>query len=277
MTRQELGSDDVPQLNLAALVAGAGRDGGEGGAARPLPLSFKPPVPVSLPKHQQQPHGVGTVHLGAALEALAAEGDAAAIRFPVPLRGVNVGGASGIGFSFSGLKSALARYIATAAAAASSGGDWLPRATAANIAASFQAAAVTHIGDQLARALAYTTVRAAAEGTPPVTAVVVAGGVAANAVVRQAVTAVAAVYGATAAFPPPALCTDNGVMVAWAAADKLAAAGGAGAGPDALRRAGIWVSPAASPVTAHAPQPTLDILPRLPLGAVPLPPPRAAS
>ncbi|KAK1859453.1 hypothetical protein I4F81_002049 [Pyropia yezoensis] len=54
------------------------------------------------------------------------------------------------------------------------------------------------------------------------TTLVVAGGVAANASVRSALAGVvAATPGWSMVVPPPALCTDNGVMVAWAAAERL--------------------------------------------------------
>jgi len=49
-----------------------------------------------------------------------------------------------------------------------------------------------------------------------------AGGVAANASVRSALQAVAEAAGLSLVCPPPRLCTDNGVMVAWAGAERLA-------------------------------------------------------
>ena len=49
-----------------------------------------------------------------------------------------------------------------------------------------------------------------------------AGGVAANASVRAAMQEVASSAGLTLVCPPPRLCTDNGVMVAWAGAERLA-------------------------------------------------------
>jgi N6-L-threonylcarbamoyladenine synthase len=53
----------------------------------------------------------------------------------------------------------------------------------------------------------------------------VAGGVAANGAVRAALAEVAALAGARYVAPPPALCTDNGAIVAWAAAERLAVRG----------------------------------------------------
>ena len=57
-------------------------------------------------------------------------------------------------------------------------------------------------------------------GTP--TALVCAGGVAANQAIRGALQAVAADAQTTLIIPPPALCTDNGAMIAWAGAERLA-------------------------------------------------------
>ncbi len=51
---------------------------------------------------------------------------------------------------------------------------------------------------------------------------VVAGGVAANVRLRAALAATAAALGFELHAPPPALCTDNAAMVAWAGAERLA-------------------------------------------------------
>ena len=50
---------------------------------------------------------------------------------------------------------------------------------------------------------------------------VVAGGVAANATVRGALEKLAADHGMRFAAPPPALCTDNAAMIAWAGIERL--------------------------------------------------------
>ncbi|MNC92893.1 tRNA N6-adenosine threonylcarbamoyltransferase [compost metagenome] len=55
----------------------------------------------------------------------------------------------------------------------------------------------------------------------PVT-LVVAGGVAANQAIGDGLRAVATEAGARLIVPPPGLCTDNGAMVAWAGAERLA-------------------------------------------------------
>ena len=133
---------------------------------------------------------------GPAVERLAREGDAGAVPLPRPLLG-----SPEPHFSFAGLKSAVLR-------AKESG-----RHTAADIAASFQAAAVDCLLDRLRVAL-----RGIA--TPP--ALVVAGGVAANATVRDALEQFATDRTMRFVAPPPALCTDNAAMIAWAGLERLA-------------------------------------------------------
>ena len=56
---------------------------------------------------------------------------------------------------------------------------------------------------------------------PDATLLVVAGGVAANTTLRAALTGVAEAHGLKMAAPPPRLCGDNAVMVAWAAIERL--------------------------------------------------------
>jgi len=105
-------------------------------------------------------------------------------------------------FSFAGLKSAVLR-------AKDSG-----QHAAADIAASFQQAAIDCILDRTGRAL---------EAMGEVTALVVAGGVAANASVRAALEGLAASRSLRFVAPPQALCTDNAAMIAWAGLERLEA------------------------------------------------------
>jgi N6-L-threonylcarbamoyladenine synthase len=56
----------------------------------------------------------------------------------------------------------------------------------------------------------------------PPRALVAAGGVAANQAIRGALQDVAAKAQTTLIIPPPALCTDNGAMIAWAGAERMA-------------------------------------------------------
>ena len=133
---------------------------------------------------------------GPALERLAAEGDPAAVPLPRPLLG-----AAEPHFSFAGLKSAVARAVQS--------GEHRP----ADIAASFQAAAVDCLLDRTERALGEAG---------PVTALVVAGGVAANGLVRARLTALASARDLPFVAPPGWLCTDNAAMIAWAGCERLA-------------------------------------------------------
>ena len=141
---------------------------------------------------------------GPAVERLAREGDAAAVPLPRPLKG-----SSEPHFSFAGLKSAVLRANDTGLHAD------------ADIAASFQQAAVDCILDRTRRAL---------QNMGEVTALAVAGGVAANGQVRGALEGLAAQFSLPFTAPPLALCTDNAAMIAWAGIERLAI----GAQPDPL-------------------------------------------
>ena len=133
---------------------------------------------------------------GPAVEAAARSGDPRAVPLPRPLAG-----SPEPHFSFAGLKSAVLRAHAT-------GVFSVP-----DLAASFQAAAVDCLVDRTARALA---------AMPEATALVVAGGVASNLVVRTALAGLADTQGTKFVAPPLWLCTDNAAMIAWAGVERLA-------------------------------------------------------
>ena len=133
---------------------------------------------------------------GPAVERLAREGDAGKVPLPRPLLG-----SAEPHFSFAGLKSAVLR--------AKEAGTH----DAADIAASFQQAAIECIVDRTRRALAVA---------PGATALVVAGGVAANQSVRAALVDLAAQHGLPFVAPPLPLCTDNAAMIAWAGVERMA-------------------------------------------------------
>ena len=104
-------------------------------------------------------------------------------------------------FSFAGLKSAVQRAVAS--------GDHRP----ADVAASFQQAVIDVLVDRTRLALA-------ASDAPTL---VVAGGVAANQAIRDALERLAKDSGRRFSVPPAWLCTDNAAMIAWAGAERYAA------------------------------------------------------
>jgi len=142
---------------------------------------------------------------GPALEKLAEGGDARRYAFPRPLLG-----RAGCDFSFSGLKTAVAQDVARHGAGA------LPMQTAADIAASFQRAVAEVLADRAGHAMAMMRGR-----VPLSRLLVVAGGVAANGTVRAALAEAADASGFTLVAPPIRLCSDNAVMVAWTAIERL--------------------------------------------------------
>jgi N6-L-threonylcarbamoyladenine synthase len=134
---------------------------------------------------------------GPAVERAARDGDPKAVPLPRPLVGT-----PDPHFSFAGLKSAVLR--------ARDAGRW----SREDIAASFQQAVVDCLVDRTRRALGR------ADGA---TALVVAGGVAANGAIRVALQSLAAEHGLAFVAPPLWLCTDNAAMIAWAGAERFAA------------------------------------------------------
>ncbi|HPG22931.1 MAG TPA: tRNA (adenosine(37)-N6)-threonylcarbamoyltransferase complex transferase subunit TsaD [Amaricoccus sp.] len=151
---------------------------------------------------------------GPALEAEALGGDPDRFDFPRPLLD-----REGCDLSFSGLKTAVRRACDRLVAA--QGG--ITRTDRADLCAGFQAAVTATLEEKTRRALRAFATR---HGT---TTLAVAGGVAANRSIRAALEAVAAAEGFAWLAPPGALCTDNGAITAWAAAERMALRG-----PDAL-------------------------------------------
>jgi N6-L-threonylcarbamoyladenine synthase len=143
---------------------------------------------------------------GPAIERAARSGDAT--RFPLPRPMI---GRAGCDFSFSGLKTALRLAVARCA------GEAVPAVQdAADLAASFQASIIASLADRTARAIAEFQSR-----HPDGRTLVVAGGVAANTLLRERLATLAAQSGLDFVAPPPALCTDNGAMIAWAGIERL--------------------------------------------------------
>jgi N6-L-threonylcarbamoyladenine synthase len=138
---------------------------------------------------------------GPNLERAAANGNPKAFDLPRPMLG-----RPGCDFSFSGLKTAL-RLAVT---------DGLMPQIAADAAASLQEAIAAILADRTQNALALLKA-----DNIPITTLVAAGGVASNQAIRSRLGALAAKHHVAFAAPPPGLCTDNGVMVAWAGLERL--------------------------------------------------------
>lgn len=142
---------------------------------------------------------------GPAVEKAALAGDPARFALPRPMRG-----RPGCHFSFSGLKTAV-RQTLTALPEGK-----LAQSDVADLCASFQAAAGDVVVERCGQAIGMVR-----ESHPAISALVVAGGVAANAYLRGRLGDLAAAEGLRLVAPPQRLCTDNGVMIAWAGLERL--------------------------------------------------------
>jgi tRNA N6-adenosine threonylcarbamoyltransferase len=141
---------------------------------------------------------------GPQVEIEAEQGDPERFDLPRPMYG-----RSDANFSLSGLKTALrleAEKIAP-----------LSDQDVADLCASFQQAVVDVVEDRIRVGL-----RLFRHGHDAPTALVAAGGVAANQAIREMLHRLAFEAGTTLVVPPPGLCTDNGAMIAWAGAERLA-------------------------------------------------------
>jgi len=141
---------------------------------------------------------------GPAVERHAMAGDSQRFELPRPMFG-----RAEPDFSLSGLKTAL-RIEAEAIAP-------LSEQDVNDLCASFQAAVIDVIADRTRVAL-----RKLRDTVFKPTAFVVAGGVAANKAIRAVLESETARLDTPLIVPPQALCTDNGAMIAWAAAERLA-------------------------------------------------------
>jgi N6-L-threonylcarbamoyladenine synthase len=144
---------------------------------------------------------------GPAIERAAVAGEPLRFPLPRPLKG-----RPGCDFSFSGLKTALRQTVAKLV---DTDGRLAPR-DAADLAAALQAAIGDSLIDRTGNAVALFRAR-----WPQGRSLVVAGGVAANTALRRRLADLAAAAGLDFAVPPPALCTDNAAMVAWAGLERL--------------------------------------------------------
>jgi len=132
---------------------------------------------------------------GPIIDRIAKQGHPDAISFPSPLLHSN-----DLNFSFSGLKTAVIRYVTDQQNA---GQEVNP----ADVVAGFQQAAI--------KVLVKKVLRAAAE--KHVVAVTLSGGVAANSTLRETLITEAQQHGLSVYYPRPVLCTDNGAMIAGVA------------------------------------------------------------
>ncbi len=141
---------------------------------------------------------------GPEVEKEAERGAAARFDLPRPMLG-----RPHADFSLSGLKTALRLEAGKIAP--------LSAKDVADLCASFQRAVADVVVDRLRSGM--RLFRARFNGP---TALVAAGGVAANQTIRAALARVASEAGTALVVPPAALCTDNGAMIAWAGAERLA-------------------------------------------------------
>jgi N6-L-threonylcarbamoyladenine synthase len=143
---------------------------------------------------------------GPALSSLAEHGEATAFKLPRPLLH-----SGNLDFSFSGLKTAVMVQAKKLAAVQDCAVEALPARVLADLAASTQAAIVEVLVKKSLTALSQTGL----------TRLVVAGGVGANRQLREQLNAECAKRRVRVHYPELHLCTDNGAMIAMAAAMRL--------------------------------------------------------
>lgn len=139
---------------------------------------------------------------GAMIEALALRGNPDAFILPRPLSG-----SGDCRMSFSGLKTAIRNQLLAL--------GLLTESHKADMAASFQKAVIAILREKVTCAF-----RLCNDANLPL---VIAGGVAANQAIKAAMEDLCASLGTRCIVPPPALCTDNAAMIAWAGVERLQA------------------------------------------------------
>ncbi|KAL6499381.1 glutamated carboxypeptidase [Orobanche hederae] len=179
---------------------------------------------------------------GPAVEELAREGDENSIGFKVPMKQHK-----DCNFSYAGLKTQVrlaieSKNINAAIHITSASNE--DRQARADIAASFQRVAVLHLEDKCERAIEWGS---SIESS--IKYLVVSGGVASNQYVRDRLSKIVEKKGLQLVSPPPSLCTDNGVMIAWTGIEHF--------------RMGRYDPP---PPACEPEDALLDLRPRWPLG-----------
>jgi N6-L-threonylcarbamoyladenine synthase len=140
---------------------------------------------------------------GPNLEKRAVLGNPKAFQLPIPMKGRD-----NCDFSFSGLKTAVRVMIDKQTE--------IIETFQNDMCASFQHAVVEQMRDRLTHGI-----RLFKKDFPNAKDLVVGGGVAANTAVRQMLDEVAQKHQMNFSAPPVRLCTDNGVMIAWAGLQRL--------------------------------------------------------
>lgn len=151
---------------------------------------------------------------GPAIEELAREGNAESVKFSIPMKQHK-----DCNFSYAGLKTQVRLAIASRNIDATipiSSASSQDRSSRADIAASFQRVAVLHLEERCQRAIEW-----ALKIEPSIKSLVVSGGVASNQHVRAQLNQIVKKNGLNLVCPPPSLCTDNGVMVAWTGIEQF--------------------------------------------------------
>ena len=139
---------------------------------------------------------------GPIIQQIAKQGDAERFTFPRPMTD-----RPGLDFSFSGLKTYALTCTQKLAAA-----NELNKQAVADVACAFQLAAVDTLKIKCERALQQTGNKR----------LVIAGGVSANECLREVLDALMASQGGQVYYPRLEFCTDNGAMIAYAGAQRLA-------------------------------------------------------
>ncbi|MFN7861752.1 MAG: tRNA (adenosine(37)-N6)-threonylcarbamoyltransferase complex transferase subunit TsaD [Curvibacter sp.] len=143
---------------------------------------------------------------GPLLARLAEQGDGAAYKLPRPLLH-----SGNLDFSFAGLKTAVLTQVQKISAVRAEPVEAWPSTLRADLAASTQAAIIEVLVKKSLAALELTGMKR----------LVVAGGVGANKLLREQLNAACATRRVHVHYPEPHLCTDNGAMIAMAAAMRL--------------------------------------------------------
>ncbi|CAH1237944.1 OSGEPL1 [Branchiostoma lanceolatum] len=169
-----------------------------------------------------------TLSGGQAIEVLATTGDSQAFKLTVPMARY-----ANCDFSFAGHKNQTYRLIDKKEKEEGIPADSDQIVSCVNdIAASFQRTATQHLMQRLHRAILYCQQRHIIPEHNKT--LVLSGGVASNMYIRRSLQAVTDRFGYQLVCPPPRLCTDNGVMIAWAGMEWLKEGRGIAEDPEAV-------------------------------------------